>query len=396
MDELTNPYRPGAGARPPALIGRDQLIHQFGVTIRRAAAGRPGKSLMPTGLRGVGKTVLLNRFAEIAAAEGWSQAFIEVPENRDFRTLVATHLRKSLLDLRARSATGAVLRALRVLKAFSLKIPDGPTVVIDVDPLIGQADSGVIADDTTDVLVAVGEAARSANAGFLVAIDELQYLEEDGLAALISAVHRTAQLDLPVVLVGAGLPQLPGLAGEAKSYAERLFEFPQIGSLDPADAEAALQIPAQEAGTDFTPRALAKTVAESHGYPYFLQEWGYQVWNEAQGQRMTATDVERAQPAVVRRLDESFFRVRFDRLTPKEKEYLRAMAELGAGPHRSGDIAACLGVRVESVAPRRSALITKGMVFSPAHGDTAFTVPLFDEYLRRVMPAWQPNDDPRP
>ena len=388
MDELRNPYRPGAGARPPALIGRDQLINQFGITLRRAAARRPGKSLMPTGLRGVGKTVLLNRFAEIAANEGWSRAFIEVPEGKDFRTLLAAHLRKSLLELRARQSTGAVLRALRILKAFSLKIPDGPTVVIDVDPLIGLADSGLIADDVTDLLVAVGEATASAGAGFLIAIDELQYLVEDALAALISAVHRTAQLDLPVVLVGAGLPQLPGLAGEAKSYAERLFEFPQIGSLDQADAEAALQIPAQQAGTEFTPEALVGIVRESHGYPYFLQEWGYQVWNEAQGPAMTGADVAEAKPVVIRRLDENFFRVRFDRLTPKEKEYLRAMAELGPGPHRSGDIAACLGVRVESVAPRRSALITKGMVYSPAHGDTAFTVPLFDEYLRRAMPQW--------
>ncbi|MFZ5787319.1 MAG: ATP-binding protein [Acidobacteriota bacterium] len=388
MDEFGNPYRPGAGARPPALIGRDQLIDQFAITLRRAAARRPGKSLMPTGLRGVGKTVLLNRFFEIAASENWARAFIEVPEGREFRALIAAHLRKSLLDLRARNATGAVLRALRILKAFSLKIPDGPTVVVDVDPLIGQADSGLIADDVTDLLVAVGEAAASAGVGYLIAIDELQYLAEDALAALISAVHRTAQLDLPVVLVGAGLPQLPGLAGEAKSYAERLFEFPPIGSLGQDDAEAALQIPAQQAGTEFSIDALTAIVRESQGYPYFLQEWGYQVWNQSDGPLMTAADVENATPVVTRRLDDNFFRVRFDRLTPKEKEYLRAMAELGPGPHRSGDIAACLGVRVESVAPRRSGLITKGMVFSPAHGDTAFTVPLFDGYLRRAMPQW--------
>lgn len=389
MDELRNPYRPGAGARPPALIGRDQLIEQFGITLRRAAARRPGKSLMPTGLRGVGKTVLLNRFAEIATGEGWSRAFIEAPEGTDFRVLLAAHLRKGLLELRARQATGAVLRALRILKAFSLKIPDGPTVVIDVDPLIGMADSGLIADDVTDLLVALGEATAESGVGFLIAIDELQYLVEEALAALISAVHRTAQLDLPVVLVGAGLPQLPGLAGEAKSYAERLFEFPQIGSLDREDAEAALQVPAQQAQTEFTAVALAKIVGESHGYPYFLQEWGYQVWNQSAGPAMTAADVEEAKPVVIRRLDENFFRVRFDRLTPKEKEYLRAMAELGPGPHRSGDIAGCLGVKVESVAPRRSGLIIKGMIFSPAHGDTAFTVPLFDEYLRRAMPHFE-------
>jgi len=241
----------------------------------------------------------------------------------------------------------------------------------------------------TDLLVALGEATAESGVGFLIAIDELQYLVEEALAALISAVHRTAQLDLPVVLVGAGLPQLPGLAGEAKSYAERLFEFPQIGSLDREDAKAALQVPAQQAQTEFAADALAKIVGESHGYPYFLQEWGYQVWNQSAGPVMTAADVEEAKPVVIRRLDENFFRVRFDRLTPKEKEYLRAMAELGPGPHRSGDIAGCLGVKVESVAPRRSGLIIKGMIFSPAHGDTAFTVPLFDEYLRRAIPHFE-------
>lgn len=391
MDELNNPYRPGAGARPPALIGRDGLIDRFGMTVRRALGGRPGKSLMPTGLRGVGKTVLLNRFVEIADGLGMLGCFIEAPEGSDFRALVASHLRKTLLSLRGKKTTGAVLRALRILKAFSLQIPDGPSVSIDVEPLIGQADSGVIADDVTDLLVAVGQAAKSLDSGFLLAIDEVQYLPVDGLAALITAVHRTAQLDQPVVLVGAGLPQLPGLAGQAKSYAERLFEFPQIGSLAPEESADALRIPAEEAGAGFAHEALALIAAEAQGYPYFLQEWGYGTWNEAAGPEITLADARNATSHVVRKLDENFFRVRFDRLTPKEKEYLRAMAELGQGPHRSGDIAACLGAAVESVAPRRSALIAKGMVFSPAHGDTAFTVPLFDRFLRRAMPDWRPR-----
>jgi hypothetical protein len=395
MDEYSNPYRPGAGARPPALIGRDALIERFGVTARRALAGKPGKSLLPTGLRGVGKTVLLNRFVEIAVGLGMAQCFIEAPEGSDFRLLIASHLRKSLLALKSRGATGAVLRALRVLKAFTLQIPDGPSVLVDVDPLIGQADSGIVSDDVTDLLLATGEAARSLGSGFLLAIDELQYLSQEGLAALITAVHRTVQLDLPVVLVGAGLPQLPSLAGEAKSYAERLFEFPEVGSLAADDAAAALRIPAEQAGVTYSSDALARTVEEAQGYPYFLQEWGYVLWNESVGPAIALAEVERAAPLVMRKLDESFFRVRFDRLTPKEKEYLRAMAELGPGPHRSGDIAASLGVRVESVAPRRSMLVTKGMVFSPAHGDTAFTVPLFDGFLRRAMPSWHPRGKPR-
>jgi hypothetical protein len=389
MDPLDNPFRPGAGTPPPALIGRDPLIDAFRVTMRRAMSGRPGKSLMPVGLRGVGKTVLLNRFAEIAADEGAHVGFIEAPETGDFRTLLAVRLRKVLLALDQGKAKRAVLQALRALKAFTLQLPDGSSMSIDVDAMVGTADSGVLADDITDLLVATGEAARENSTGLLLAIDEVQYLSGEELAAAITAIHRTTQLGLPVVLVGAGLPQLPGIAGEAKSYAERLFDFPSIDSLDRDQAADALIIPAEASGVGFELDALDAIVAEAHGYPYFLQEWGYAVWNHANATPVSIGDVNAVRPVVTDQLDRNFFLVRFDRLTPKEKEYLRAMAELGAGPHRSGDIAAELGVRVESVAPRRSGLIVKGMIFSPAHGDTAFTVPLFDEYLRRAMPEYQ-------
>lgn len=391
MDELTNPYRPGAGAQPPALIGRDDLIDRFGVTLRRALAGKPGKSLMPIGLRGVGKTVLLNRFTEIAEAEGLRYAYIEAPETKNFRDLLAAHLRKVVLLLHRTGPTEAILKAMRVLKAFGVQLPDGASFTIDVEPLIGHADSGILAEDVTDLLVAVGEAARSRKSGFLLAIDEVQYLSGEEMGALIMAVHRTVQSDLPVVLAGAGLPQLPGIAGEAKSYAERLFDFPEIGSLTREDAAAALLIPAQDAGVEFESDALHKIFEEAHGYPYFLQEWGYHIWNRAEKSPISLHEVVVARDAVIRQLDKNFFLVRYDRLTPKEKEYLRAMAYLGPGPHRSGDIANCLGVKVETVAPRRSALIAKGMIYSPAHGDTAFTVPLFDEYLKRVMPDWLPK-----
>ncbi len=386
MDDLTNPYRPGAGAPPPALIGRDDLINRFGIVLRRALTGRPGKSIMPIGLRGVGKTVLLNRFSEIATAEGFQVAFIEAPEAKDFRMLLASKLRRVLLDLRRNRVTDSVLKALRVLKAFSVQLPDGSTMTLDVEPLLGSADSGILGEDVTDLLAAVGEAARSCGVGFLLAIDEVQYLSMDEMAALIMAIHRTAQLNLPVVLAGAGLPQLPGLAGDAKSYAERLFDYPLVGELVSDDAADALRIPAQAAGADFEAVALRRIVVEAHGYPYFLQEWGYHVWSMADGPVITMADVDAARPQVINQLDKNFFLVRYDRLTPMEKQYLRAMAELGPGPHRSGDIATCLSVKVESVAPRRSALITKGMIYSPAHGDTAFTVPLFDEYLKRVLP----------
>ncbi|MBI4729470.1 MAG: ATP-binding protein [Acidobacteria bacterium] len=388
MDPLENPYRPGAGTPPPALLGRDGLINAFGVTVRRALQRRPGKSLMPIGLRGVGKTVLLNRFAEIAGHEGLEVAFIEAPETGDFRTLLAVRLRKVLLELDRKGPAKAVLRALRILKTFSLTLPDGSTIAIDVDALAGHADSGVLSEDLSDLLVATGEAAAEKAGGLLLAIDEVQYLSGEELGGLITAVHRTSQLNLPVVLVGAGLPQLPGLAGEAKSYAERLFDFPEIGSLTANDASAAISIPAQQLEVTFSDEALEMIVTEAHGYPYFLQEWGYHAWNHANATPITGDDVRSVKPLVIDQLDRNFFLVRFDRLTPKEKEYLRAMAELGPGPHRSGDIANCLNVRVESVAPRRSALIIKGMICSPAHGDTAFTVPLFDEYLRRAMPAW--------
>ena len=386
MDEFSNPYRPGAGTSPPALLGRDEFISHFRTTVRRALSGRPGKSLMPVGLRGVGKTVLLNRFAEIAEDEGFVVGLIEAPEPGDFRSFLAARVRKILLGFDNEKKTATILKALRVLKSFSYQLHDGSKLTIDVDALAGSADSGNLADDVTDLLVASGEAAGERHRGLLLAVDEVQYLSEPELAALITAIHRTTQLDLPVVLVGAGLPQLPGLAGEAKSYAERLFEFPLIGSLGDDDARAAIRVPAEERGVELSDGAVEAIIDRAHGYPYFLQEWGYHVWNAATESPISRALVAQVTPGVVSHLDSNFFRVRFDRLTPAERKYLRAMAELGPGPHRSGDIAAQLGVKVESVAPRRSALVAKGMVYSPAHGDNAFTVPLFDEFLLRALP----------
>lgn len=340
---------------------------------------------MPVGLRGVGKTVLLNRFEQIARDNGLLTGFMEAPETGDFKRLLATRLRSILLGLDQQgSVSRAVKRAMGTLRSFTYTLPDGMSVSLGVDPLAGSADSGVLSEDTTDLLVAVGEAVKDRRTGLLLAIDEVQYLAGEELAALISAIHRTVQLSLPILLVGAGLPQLPGLAGSAKSYAERLFDFPQIGPLAAEDARAALELPAQAQGLSFTEQALAELLDLTRGYPYFLQEWGYHVWNVAPRSPITHDDVRLAAPDVQRQLDENFFLVRMDRLTPAEKRYLAAMAKLGAGPHRSGDIATQLNVKVESVAPRRSALIQKGMVFSPAHGDTAFTVPLFDEFLRRI------------
>jgi hypothetical protein len=383
MDPFENPFRPGAGTPPPALVGRDELIDKYSVALRRTLAGRPGKSVMPIGLRGVGKTVLLNRFHKMAQDEGLTVGFIEAPESGDFKRLLAARLRSTLLGLDEGPVSRVVKRALGTLKSFTYNLPDGGAISLNVDAIAGSADSGVLAEDTTDLLVAIGEAAKDRQTGLLLAIDEVQYLAAEELAALISAIHRTVQLSLPVILVGAGLPQLPGLAGDAKSYAERLFDFPHVGSLDSADARAVLVLPAEAQGVALTDEALGMLLSVTQGYPYFLQEWGYHVWNAAPKSPITLDDVRLAAREVQRQLDRNFFLVRMDRLTPAEKHYLAAMAELGAGPHRSGDIAARLGVKVESVAPRRSALIQKGMVYSPAHGDTAFTVPMFDDLLRR-------------
>jgi hypothetical protein len=347
------------------------------------------KSLLATGLRGVGKTVLLNRFDRIAQDAGLQVAFMEASDDGSFVTLLANRIRRIILELdRLGALSEAAKRAMRVFKSFTVRFgAEGLAFAIDVDPERGQADSGDLASDLQDLFVAVGAAAKDRNTGVLIAIDELQYLDERELGALIMAVHRTSQLELPVVIVGAGLPSLPALAGDAKSYAERLFDFPQVDRLAPPDAAQAIVEPAHREGVGFTAEAVARIVAVTRGYPYFIQEWAYQVWNEAPVSPITLADVERAEPRVIAHLDESFFRVRFDRLTPKERRYLRAMAELGPGPHRSGDIADKYGAKVESLAPMRSTLIHKGMIYSPAHGDTAFTVPLFDEFMRRAMPA---------
>jgi hypothetical protein len=372
---------------PPALVGRAKLLDAFSITLARAKAGRPARSLLTTGLRGVGKTVLLNRFAQVAEDAGFRVAFMEASDDGSFIALLAQRTRRIILELdRLGALSEAVKRAMRVFKSFTVQFGfQGLSLAIDVDPEPGRADSGDLASDLEDLFVAVGEAARDRKTGALFAIDELQYLSERELAALIMAVHRTTQLQLPVVVVGAGLPSLPALAGEAKSYAERLFDFPQVDRLLPPDAAQAITEPAEHEDVEFDAGAVARIVAATHGYPYFIQEWAYHVWNEAPASPVTLADVERTEPHVIVHLDESFFRVRFDRLTTTERKYLRAMAELGPGPHRSGDIAALYGAKVESLAPIRSTLIRKGMIYSPAHGDTAFTVPLFDEFMRRAM-----------
>jgi hypothetical protein len=391
MDPVGNPFAPGAGTPPPELAGRDELRESVRVALERVRRGLPSKSVLMVGLRGVGKTVLLDRMRDDAEAAALHAVRVEAPEGRSLPALLAPQLRLALLRLsRHEQAKDLATRALRGLagfaKALKMKYQD-IEVGVDFDPEPGLADNGDLEQDLLALLEAAGAAAQRAGTALVLFIDELQYVEEDQLAALITALHRCAQRRLPVVLVGAGLPQLRGQMGRAKSYSERLFDFPEIGPLSEPAARLAIAKPARDQGVEITTGALDLIVEQTHRYPYFLQEWGKQAWDIATVSPITRDDVERAAKVAVAALDESFFRVRFDRLTPAEKRYMRAMADLGPGPHRSGDIADCLGRKVTSLGPIRNQLIAKGMIWSPSHGDTAFTVPLFDEFMRRIMPS---------
>jgi len=391
MDPITNPYAPGAGAPPPELAGRDELRETIRIALARIRRGRSAKSVLMVGLRGVGKTVLLDRMRLDAESSGIHTIRIEAPEDRSLPALLAPELRLALHRLsRNEKARDLAKRALRGLAGFakSLKFKyEDIEVGIDLDPEPGLADNGELEHDLTALLEVVGTAAQKADTALAIFVDELQYVEEDQLAALITALHRLSQLGLPVVLVGAGLPQLRGRMGRAKSYAERLFEFPFIGRLDPEAARLAIRKPAEQEGVEIEEAALTLVIEETECYPYFLQEWGKHMWEVAKESPITRNDVEQASQVAIAALDQSFFRVRFDRLTPLEKTYLRAMAELGPGPHRSGDIASQLGRSVTSLGPTRGKLIAKGMIWSPSHGDTEFTVPLFDGFMRRIMPG---------
>ncbi len=389
MDPRRNPFAPGAGAPPPELAGREHLVERASIALDRIRAGRSARSVILYGLRGVGKTVLLSTIRNNAEADGMIAVAIEAPEGRSLPGLLLPALRAALLRLdRIKQAGVAVTRGLRAIAGFAkLKMAYGDiTIALDVEPEAGLADSGDLDTDLADLMQAIGEAARERDSAIVLFIDELQYVPKAQLAALISALHRTAQRSLPVTLVGAGLPPLLGQMGEAKSYAERLFEFVPIGPLDASSAAAAIRLPIEREEEQIDDSAVAAIVRATQGYPYFLQEWGKHSWDVADASPITADDVAIAGLSAVAELDASFFRVRFDQLQPAEKRYLRAMADLGPGPHRSGDIASGLGLKVSSAAPIRNSLIRKGMLFSPAHGDTAFTVPLFDDFLKRVMP----------
>src|SRR3984885_12411252 len=397
MDRRKNPYAPGAGLQPPELAGRDKLLEDAAIDMDRVLNRRPTKGMMLLGLRGVGKTVLLNRLHGMAEQKGFRTAKVEAPEGGMLPQLLAPELRQVLYSLDLQASAGHKLRqAVSVLRnfvaVFKVKIGD---IELGVDPARGEADTGNLEQDLPDLLVAVCEAANERGTALAIFLDEVQYLSPNELASLIVACHEVAQRNLPLFFVGAGLPQIAALSGNAKSYAERLFTYPQVDQLDAAAARAALVHPAKNEGVDFQDDAVEEILRVTERYPYFIQEWGFHVWNSAPESPIQLTHVQQATPGIIAHLDANFFRVRFDRLTALQQKYLRAMAELGPGPHQTGDIAATLGVGVGAVASIRQQLINKGMVWSQRHGETAFTVPLFNEFMKRQMPKLEKHEPKR-
>jgi AAA ATPase domain len=369
-------------------VGRDNEIESMDITLQRLMLGREGRSQMLTGLRGVGKTVMLNEFEQLADGRGYFHQHVEVGEDGDLPPKLASAFRRVLLSMDAKRRIGdRVHRALGVLKAFSVRLPDGPEFSIDVDAVYGPADSGDLATDLSGLFVELGEVARDHNAGVLITIDELHYVVLNTLEALVMGLHRAAQLGLPITVAGAGLPSLAALTGEAKSYAERMFEFPVIGSLPVPQAREALVVPAEDEGVTWEDTALDHIIEVTQGYPYFLQEFGKKAWEVAEGPNViTAGDVDRSVPVAMAELDDGFFRVRTGRTSDPERAYLRAMAELGPGPARTGDIAALLKKKVTALGPTRDALLRKSLCYSPRWGEIDFTVPMFDGFMKRWIP----------
>lgn len=388
MDPIRNPYSPGAGTPPPALVGRDEELRSFDIALQRLALGRPARSVMLTGLRGVGKTVLLNEFGKVAAMRDWTHQRLEATEDVSFPEAASTLTRKAILQLSSRQRLeDRAQRALGALRSFQLRwnVPE-MGVTLEIEPFAGLADSGELDLDLADLFVELGRLAREQHSGVLFTVDELQYISREHFSALILGLHRISQELLPFMIVGAGLPSLPGLAGEAKSYAERLFQFIRIGRLREAEASDALQSPALSEGVQWASDALQVVVERSEGYPYFLQEFGKCTWDVAAGpQIIRAVDADAAIPVASDELDTGFFAVRFDRTTPAERDYLFAMASFGQGPYQSGDIARSLGKRTTQVGPIRDSLIKRGLCFSPSHNVIDFTVPMFDQFVRRRL-----------
>lgn len=389
MEAVGNPFAPGAGSQPPELAGRASILQSAEVALQRAVVGRHDKSQILLGLRGTGKTVLLNKIEALAEKSDHFTSFLEAPEDERLADLLYPKIHQVLKKLsvfeNAKALTHNAMSALRgFASAFKIEYGD-VSIAVDAEP--GVADSGNLEMDVTELFLKIGQCAKAAKKGWTLLIDEVQYLNKEELSALIVAMHRISQKGLPVKFFGAGLPQVAALSGNAKSYAERLFDYPPIGALAREESNAAIKEPIVAEGESIDKAAVEEIYHKTQGYPYFLQEWGYQAWNVSEKSPINLDDIHLASKAAITRLDEGFFRVRLDRLTPKEKEYVTAMAELGTGPYRSSDVAAKLGQDVQALGPRRAQIISKGMIYSPAHGDIAFTVPLFEDFLQRLATA---------
>jgi AAA ATPase-like protein len=394
MDAISNPYTPGSGVAPAELAGRDEIRAIGRVAIERIRRGLPAKSLLMVGLRGVGKTVLLDRMRRDAEATGIQAVRLEESGSRSLPALLAPELRLALLRLsRLEASRESAILALRALAGFASALnssfPD-IEVGLDYEPEPGLTDSGILRQDLQTLLESVGTATQRAQTAVVLFIDEMQFVAAAELAALAHALQRCAQRGLPIGLVGAGLPQLR-LAGEAGTHAEQRFDILELGPLSSPAAAQALLKPAADLHVELEEAAVANILAATQCHPYFLQELAKQTWDVAPQSPITLQDTRHAARFALASLDETFFRTRFNHLTRAEKKYMRAMAELGPGVHRSGEIAAALNRPVTSLGPARSQLIAKGMIWSPGHGDTAFTVPRFDEYMRRSWPdgSWR-------
>jgi len=385
MDPYRNPFAPGAGSRPPELAGRDMVLEHARVSCGRAINGRSARSMMLLGLRGTGKTVLLNEVGKIAEQAGLLVSKVESPEEESLARLLYPEMRKVMRSLSTVEAAKQIAnRGLKGLRGFAsiFKI-DIAGVEVGVEPEPGLADSGNLQYDLPDLFNVIGRAAQAAGKGWILLIDEVQYLSEADLRALIVSMHKMSQEGLPVLLVGAGLPQVARLAGEAKSYAERLFLYPEINALDADAAAQAVLKPILDEEASIAEAALQEIVVRTKGYPFFLQEWASTAWNCAEGPEISLDDVVQSYSETLALLDAGFFRVRIDQLTPSEVLFVRAMSELGDGPYAVGDIAKAMGRTQSSLGPIRAKVIAKGMAYSTDHGVLDFTVPLFAEFMRR-------------
>lgn len=385
--EGPNPYTPNAGARPAALVGRDRELEEFERLLSRLLQGYTAQSMLITGLRGVGKTVLLGEFRRRALANDWVTVATEIRRKQNFGERIVRLVRRALLDLAPQERwKDRAQRAAGVLKSFQCVYSTEGTVTFgfDVTSVPGRGDSGDLGEDLTDLFLALGEAAQEYNRGVIFLFDEVQFLPKTDLEALIAALHMTVQRELPITFVGAGLPQLPRLVGAAKSYAERLFTFKALGRLDENQATRGLTEPAAQLNVQYTAEASNAIVQYTEGYPYFIQEYGNVVWDYAPESTITLKDVENAQTQVETKLDESFFRVRVERASEQEIEYLRAMAQLGDNPQQAKLIADILKTQPNQLAPIRARLIEKGLLYTTSQRLTAFTVPQFDRFMRRA------------